>query len=264
MNRPRELSERTLAGYELQWSRFAEWSQARGMMPMPATTEIVERYINEMSDWGARVSSVKVAVAAIARRHIDEGLDNPCSDQRVQRTLAEMAEREVPITGRSRPLDLNCYIAIRDTALERRRRRDGRLESAGGALDRGYRDIAMIGLMRDAMLRSSEASILRWKDIEQLEYGSGLVRVGDGAPRTVSRDTLEMLDQIRRDAPDDRSIFGASANWIGRLIGAAAEHAGLGKGFGGDSPRLGMLADLETIGVLLLSERLNRPGPPPY
>ena len=262
MNRPRELSERTLAGYELQWSRFVEWSQGRGLTPMPATAETVERYINEMSGWGARVSSVRVAAAAIARRHVDEGLDNPCADQRVQRTLTELAAKDPPVTGRSRPLDLNCYLTIRDTALERRRGRDGRLESPGGALDRGYRDIAMIGLMRDAMLRSSEASILRWKDIELLEHGSGRVR-GDAA-RTVSRDTLEMLYEIRRGAPDDRSIFGASANWIGRLIGAAAEHAGLGKGFGGDSPRLGMIADLETIGVLLLSERLNRPVPPPY
>ena len=92
MNRPRELSERTLAGYELQWSRFVEWSEARGITPMPATSEMVESYIHDMSGWGARVSTVKVATAAIARRHVAEELPNPCADPEVQQILTRLAD----------------------------------------------------------------------------------------------------------------------------------------------------------------------------
>ena len=87
--------------------------------------------------------------------------------------------------------------------------------------------------------------------------------MGDGAPRTVSPDTLGMLEHMREDALEDRSVFRVSANRTGRLISVAAVRAGLGRGFGGDSPRLGILTDLETIGVLLLSERLGRLSNPP-
>ena len=41
-------------------------------------------------------------------------------------------------------------------------------------------------------------------------------------------------------------------NQIGRRIDAAARQAGLGEGFSGDSPRLGMIKDMETLGVHLL------------
>ena len=53
-------------------------------------------------------------------------------------------------------MDLDCYLAIRKTALEPRPGRGGCLERAASARRQGAVDIAMIGLMRDTRLRACE------------------------------------------------------------------------------------------------------------
>ena len=150
------------------------------------------------------------------------------------------------------PLDLDCYLAIRKTAQEPRSGRGGRMERAANARRRGAVDIAMIGLMRDARLRVSEAAALVWGDIEQLSGGSGRVRVGDTGYRVISADTMRLLSSVRWDAEDGDPVLGLRPNQIAARIGAAARQAGLGEGFSGDSPRMGMIRDLENLGVLLL------------
>ena len=113
-------------------------------------------------------------------------------------------------------------------------------------------DVAMIGLMRDARLRVSESSALTWGDLERVSGGSGRVRVGDTGYRVLSADTMQLLSSVRRDASDDDPLLGLRPNQIAIRIGAAARQAGLGEGYSGDSPRLGIIRDMETLGVLLL------------
>ena len=113
----------------------------------------------------------------------------------------------------------------------------------------------MIGLMRDARLRVSEAADLTWGDIERLRGGSGRVRVlgaEEASYREVSADTMKLLLPVRRGAGDDELVLGMRPNQIAIRIGAAARQAGLGEGYSGDSPRLGMIKDMETLGVHLL------------
>ena len=50
-------------------------------------------------------------------------------------------------------------------------------------------------------------------------------------------------------------------NQITLRIGAVAEHAGLGPGYSGESPRLGMLKDLKDLGAVLLGERIEGETP---
>ena len=116
-------------------------------------------------------------------------------------------------------------------------------------------DVAMIGLMRDARLRVSEAAELTWADIERVRGGSGRVRVvgaDETSYREVSADTMKLLLPIRREAEDNEPVLGMRPNQIATRIGAAARQAGLGEGYSGDSPRLGMIKDMETLGVHLL------------
>ena len=133
--------------------------------------------------------------------------------------------------------------------------RGGRLERAASARNRAAVDIAMIGLMRDARLRVSEASALTWGDVRRLHGDSGQTR-GGGADETkhrdVSADTKRLLLPIRHGAGDDELILGMRPNQIAIRVGAAARQAGLGPGYSGDSPRLGMIRDIETLGVHLL------------
>ena len=113
-------------------------------------------------------------------------------------------------------------------------------------------DAAMNDLMRYARLQVSEATVLPWGDLEMVPGGSGRVRVGDTGHRVVSTDTMRLLSSVRKGPGDDEPLLGMRPNQIAIRIGTAARQAGLGEGYSGESPRLGMIQDMETLGVLLL------------
>ena len=246
---------RTGDSYANQWNLFVAWSRASGRRSLPASPEDVAAYLEDRSETGARPSTLRVAAAAIARNHRDAGFDVPVHHDVARTVLDELTRAEAPAPSRALPLDLDCYLAIRKTAHQPRWGRGGRLERAASARRRGALDIAMIGLMRDARLRVGEVAELTWGDMERVRGGSGRVRVvGDGETsyREVSADTMKLLLPVRRGAGDDDLVLGMRPNQIAIRIGAAARQADLGEGYSGDSPRLGMIKDLETLGVHLL------------
>ena len=120
-------------------------------------------------------------------------------------------------------------------------------------------DIAIVRVMRDALLRVSEAAELLWEDIEEEEDGTGRLLIrrsktdpeGEGAVAFLSAPTMDSLRAIRAGAPDDGRVFGLSAGRISMRIGQAAYAAGLGEGFSGHSPRVGMARDLARTGTAL-------------
>ena len=246
---------RTGESYASQWNSFVTWSEASGRRSLPAAPEDVAAYLEDRSETGARPSTLKVAAAAIARSHRDAGFDVPVHQGAARTVLDELTRDHAPSPIRALPLDLDCYLAIRRTAHKPRSGRGGWLERTPNARRRGSVDVAMIGLMRDTRLRVSEAADLTWGDIERVRGGSGRVRVR-GAEETgyreVSADTMKLLLPVRRGAGDDELVLGMRPNQIAIRIGAAARQAGLGEGYSGDSPRLGMIRDMETLGVQLL------------
>ena len=222
---------------------------------MPASPEDVAAYLEDRSETGARPSTLRVVAAAIARNHKDAGFDAPVHQGVARTVLDDLTQDDAPGGSRTLALDLGCYLAIRKTASEPRWGRGGRLERTTSVRRRGAVDIAMIGLMRDARLRVSEATALTWGDIERMRGGSGRVCVRgaeEDSYRVVSADTMKLLLTIRRGAGDDELLLGMRPNQIAIRIGAAARQAGLGEGYSGDSPRLGMIRDMETLGVQLL------------
>ena len=248
-------SRRTRDSYANQWNRFVTWSEASGRPSLPAAPEDVAAYLEDRSDTGARPSTLRVVAAAIARNHLDAGFDVPVHRGIARAVLDELTRDDAPGPTRSLPLDLECYLAIRKTARQPRWGRGGRLERAASARRRGAMDVAMIALMRDARLRVSEAAELTWGDIERVRGGTGRVRVVGAEEisyREVSADTMKRLWAIRRGASDDEFVLGMRPNQIAIRIGAVARQAGLGSGYSGDSPRLGMIKDMETLGVHLL------------
>ena len=257
---------RTGVNYASQWNHFVAWSRASGKCSLPASPEDVAAYLEDRSGTGARPSTLRVVAAAIARNHRDAGFDAPIHRGAARTTLEELAQEDSPRPAKALPLDLDCYLAIRKTAHRPRWGRGGRLERAPSARRRGALDIAMIGLMRDARLRVSEAADLTWGDVERQRGGSGRVRVAganETGHREVSADTMKLLLPVRRGAGDDEPVLGMRPNQIGRRIDAAARQAGLGEGYSGDSPRRGMIRDMETVGVHLLgayaAESARRP-----
>lgn len=75
--------------------------------------------------------------AAIAQKHTAQDLPNPCESAFVEAILSG-AERDAPPSPvRSLPLDLECYLAIRETAHLPRKGRGGRPEPEWKARQRG-------------------------------------------------------------------------------------------------------------------------------
>ena len=249
-------SRRTRTGhsYANQWNRFVAWAKASGRRSLPTSPEDVAAYLKDRSETGARPSTLRVMAAAIARNHKDAGFGAPVHQGVARTVLDDLTHDVAPGASRTLPLDLGCYLAIRKTASEPRWGRGGRLERTTSARRRGAVDIAMIGLMRDARLRVSEATALTWGDIERMRGGQVACVRGaeEDSYRVVSADTMKLLLAIRRGAGGDELILGMRPNQIAIRIGAAARQAGLGEGYSGDSPRLGMIRDMETHGVQLL------------
>ena len=250
-------SRRTRTGdsYVSQWNRFVTWSETSGRCSLPASPEDVAAYLEDRSETGTRPLTLRVVAAAIARNHRDAGFDVPVHQGVARTILDELTRDYAPGPTRALPLDLDCYLTIRKTAHRPRWGRGGRLERTPNARRRGALDVAMIGLMRDARRRVSEAAELIWGDIERVRGGSGRVRVVGAVEtsyREVSADTMKLLLPVRRGAGDDEPILGMRPNQIGRRIDAVARQAGLGESYSGDSPRLGMIKDMETLGVHLL------------
>ncbi len=248
--------KRTGASYAHEWNRFVAWSEAAGRCSLPASPENVAAYLENRAAAGARASTIKVAAAAIAHNHRDACFDVPLRQGVARTALDELTQDDSPGPTRALPLDLDCYLAIRKTAYEPRSGRGGHMERVSNARRRGALDVAMIGLMRDARLWVSEAAVLTWGDLERVPGGSGRVRVGDTGYRVVSADTMKLLSLVRRGADDGEPLLGMRPNQMAIRIGAAARQAGLGEGYSGDSPKLGMIQDLETLGVLLLGSHL--------
>ena len=141
---------------------------------------------------------VRRVLRGIARRHASEG-----------RTPQQAAA----LTG-------EALAAIRATAHRPRTSPGGRTESAEQARRRGDMDVAITTVMRDALLRRSEAAALTWADVEQLPDGTDRLAVrrskgdqsGAGAELFIGCDATAALDRIRPEssAPESQVFGGLS------------------------------------------------------
>ena len=257
-----EITPNTIRSYRSQWRSFVTWAAARRVPAVPAKPEHVAAYLAErFEQLGHRPATLRVAAAAIAYVHSNCGLGNPCSHPDVKRTLRGATRVAGKSQKQAKGLTADALDAIAATACQTRLGKNGRRESAQAAARRGSVDIALVRLMRDAMLRVSECAALTWSDIETVPDGSGRLLIrrsktdldGEGAVVFVSPQTMTALASIRNGAPAGLRVFELSSNQISLRIKKAALAAGLGDGFSGHSPRVGMAQDLARIGVELPS-----------
>ena len=194
----------------------------------------------------------------------------------MRRTLRSAARKAGRAQRQAKGLTEESLIQIQATAREPRRGRGGRPETPKAARMRGAVDIALISTMRDAMLRVSEAAALRWRDLEAASDGSGRLLIqrsktdteAQGAVAFVSPETMLAVDLIRPRGRGDDPMFGLRPNQIARRINQAARAAGLGSGFSGHSPRVGMAQDLARAGIelpgLMTAGRWRSPAMPAH
>ena len=257
-----EIARNTMKNYRVQWNNFITWAAGRSIRALPADPGQVAAYLAErIEEHGHKPATLRAAAAAIAFVHRVAGLDDPCASPEVKRTLRSATRKVGRAQKQAEALTAGVLDAIQSTACKPRRGRGGRLESHETARCRGNLDVALISLMRDGMLRVSEASLLTWKDIVTEADGTGRLLIrrsktdseGEGAVAFLSAPTMAALRLICSAEVPAASVFGLRPNQISRRIKQAAQAAGLGDGFSGHSPRVGMARDLARVGVELPS-----------
>lgn len=224
----------------------------------PADPKTVAIYLSELGE-RTKPATVRLHASAISALHKDHGLDSPTKHPVVRKALGGHACRVGVAPQQASPIDAEAYERITATAAECRRTRGGRMESKEEAQRRGLLDVCLIGVMRDALLRRSEAAALRWEDLEPQRDGSSrlLIRkskndqAAAGVVQYVSPALSEALMALWTVtvARDKDPIFGLSPSQICRRIAAACAQAGLEGDFSGHSPRVGMVQDLARSGV---------------
>ena len=252
-------SERTRASYASQWKGWLAWCRRQGACPLPAEPESVAVFLAERAQ-GVKMATLHLARCAIAARHRQMGMDDPTRHDRVRQVLSGLARQYGTIQKQVAGLTAADLTAIKATALRPRLGAKGRRESEARARWRGLTDIALCSVMRDGLLRRSEAAGLTWGDIDRDVDGSGRLFLsrsktdptGNGCVLYLSAETMQCLDAMRPpDAAPQASVFGMTPATVRRRIAAAARAAGLGEGYSGHSARIGMAQDLAAAGVEL-------------
>ena len=151
-------SPKTLRAYSTYWAKWQSWASAQEVEPLPADPRQVVAFVTGLSEGGASTHAVKMAFSAIRAYHQDAGLPDPTLAEDVKRARAELRRTGNQPARTPTGLTRLLLARIQATASRPRTYRDGRREAPEHALARGRTDVALVSLMRDAMLRPAEAS----------------------------------------------------------------------------------------------------------
>ena len=157
------LSRSTQRAYLGHWTRFRSWAQEQGLGLPEGLEAALCDYLVRLAEDGKRMATIRQARAAIIRGTELAGWPKPGGSG-----VAEMMRGLGRILRgpqkQAAPLHAEALAAIRATAFTRRRTRGGHTEAAEYARRRGLVDVALASVMRDGLLRVSEAAALRWAD----------------------------------------------------------------------------------------------------
>lgn len=254
------LAPTTRVNYKSQWKKWESFAHENNYPVFPAHPVHLADWITQRAADGRKPGTIRMGLSAVGAAHRQANVPNPVEDEGVRATMRGISRAVGRAQKQAVGLTAASLAAIRATACIPRIGRGGFPESAATAQSRGLLDIAMASLMRDGMLRRSEAASLTWGDLVEQEDGTGRLTVarsktdqeGEGAVLFVSGPTMETLRAVKPgDADDAAALFGLSAEQIGRRISSAAAAAGLGEGFTGHSARVGMAQDLARSGTEL-------------
>ena len=251
--------------YAGAWSRFQAWAHKEGVTSLPADPVTVAAYLVHRDALGLSFSSLAMDRKAISFFHRRAGLPTPTVSEGVKMTLAGVrnrgAKRRRAEPRQARGLREAGLEAIIETAHMPRVYTSGRTESPQAARWRGKVDIAIVSVMKDALLRRGEAANLRWADVKFRRDGSSRVIIrcsktsNTPAVLYVGVRATAALNRIRPRKPSPKArVFGVRrGRTICVRIAAMCTEAGLGEGFSGHSPRVGMTQDLTARGAGLVA-----------
>ena len=251
--------------YVAGWKHFTSWCIDNRCPGLPSAPADVGRYLEHLVEIeGKTLATARLYLAAIAAAHRLGGHENTTSRPLVKATFKRLAREYGKPRKQAKGLTSEALAAVKATAwvqrVDKGKRR--RKETEAVANRRALVDLALLQVMRDGLLRRSEAAALRWGDLEFHTDGSGRLHVlrsktdqtAEGTVLYLGPVAVETLLAIRpEEAVIDpaTSVFGLSDSQIYRRVKAATKMAGLGEGFGTHSPRVGMAQDLSATGAEL-------------
>ena len=189
------------------------------------------------------MATARLRLAAVAAAHRLGGHPDPTARPLVKATFKRLAREYGKPRKQARGLTSDALAAVKATAgiqrVHQGKRR--RKETEAAPARRAVVDLALLQVMRDGLLRVSEASALTWGNIELHEDGSGRLHVArsktdqtaEGAVLYLGPAGVQDLLAIRpEEAVIDPAakVFNLSARQIRRRIKAATRMAGLGEG----------------------------------
>ena len=226
-------SANTRRAYRTHWTAWEAWAAESGADPLPADPLRVAEYLTARAEGvaiagrshdPASPATLSAIRAALSAAHRAAGRADPTAAEGVRQVLRGLRRAEARAPRQAAPITQAALAAIKATAaLPRKSRQSGRVETEARAQARAALDVAVVSVMRDALLRVSEAAALTWGDIDVEADGSGRL--------TVAR------------SKTDQQAAGA-VQFLGRA-------AGLPGTFSGHSPRVGMAQDLSAAGAEL-------------
>ena len=266
-------SANTRRAYRQQWAAFTTWASAQGYLSLPAANATLAAYLTLLAGQGFALASVRQARGAVVKAHQLAGFPTPAGPVAAAALLG-IGRSNGAAQGQAAPLTAEGLAAIRATAPPRRGR-GGCPETAAFARRRGLVDVAIASVIRDGLLRVSEAAALAWADVSPAPDSSGVATVrrsktdleSQGQAVYLGQAAMTALAAIRpADVDGAAPIFGLSVRQLNRRIQAMARAAGLGEGFSGHSGRVGMAQDLAASGAelpaLMVAGRWQSPRMP--
>jgi site-specific recombinase XerD len=86
-------ADATRRAYASDWRDFAAWCADHGQSALPAAPGTIAAYLGALASAGAKVSTVRRRISAIADAHRRSGYDNPAAHAGVRATLAGIARK---------------------------------------------------------------------------------------------------------------------------------------------------------------------------
>ena len=151
----------TQRAYLGHWTRFRSWAQEQGLDLPEGLEAALCDYLGRLAEDGKRMATIRQARAAIIKGADLAGWPRPGGSgvAEMMRGLGRILREP---QRQAAPLHAEALAAIRATAFTRRRTRG---------------DVALASVMRDGLLWVSEATALRWGDVELAGDGSGRIRI---------------------------------------------------------------------------------------
>ena len=244
----RKYAERTREKIKRTWARWYAWCANREINPLEPSPEQLATYLEELSETlnMNTVDSHLYGISTTFKLAAPDG-KNPAQDNLVKSTLEALKREKGQPPVQMTALREEDYIRITYASAAPRP-----WENDRQARLRYVTDMALISLQRDGLLRASEATALTWKDLTEMDDGSGRLYIarsktdqkGEGAFAFVSPQPMGWLRELRALADERESIFGFKRPALARHVAAAAGDADLQGRYGGHSSRIGMAQDL--------------------